>query len=180
MTVVKQHFSSFSRQIHESILIFMNKQNVLNSRSQFNRCQVPRLTVMLDDNREEKEALNVGKVDKEDKLKRKRTEKLKLCPSVSKRPRMLSVTPGDVRSEMPVSCDQGVSSSTHSNKKLFNVNSQRMSRNEEDKLGPQTKISGASNNKLAKGAVNDISIKNYFKPVLGKASAANNSFYPPD
>ena len=46
MTVVKQHFSAFSRQIHESILIFRDK-NVLNSKSMFNRCQVPRLSVMV-------------------------------------------------------------------------------------------------------------------------------------
>ena len=65
MCVVKQHYSSFSRQIHESVLIFLNKQHVLNSRSQYNRCQVHRLTVRLDDKKEEvREALNVAKVDK--------------------------------------------------------------------------------------------------------------------
>ena len=45
MTVVKQHKSSFDRQIFESVLIYRGK-NVLNSRSEFNRCQVPRLSVM--------------------------------------------------------------------------------------------------------------------------------------
>ena len=49
MTVLKQHFSSFSRQVHESVLIFLNP-HVLNSKSgMYNRCQVPRLSVMVGD-----------------------------------------------------------------------------------------------------------------------------------
>ena len=46
MTVVKQHKSSFQRQIFESVLIFRGK-NVLNSKSEFSRCQVPRLSVLI-------------------------------------------------------------------------------------------------------------------------------------
>ena len=43
-----------------------------------------------------------------------------------------------------------------------------------NKLGPKTKNVGASNNNLANGTTNTISIRNYFKPVLGKAAAENN------
>ena len=59
MTIIKQHFSSFSRQIHEAVLIF-NDPFVLNSKSEYNMCQVPRLSVMFNkgeinnDNTEEK------------------------------------------------------------------------------------------------------------------------------
>ena len=48
MSVIKQHFSSFSRQVQESVLIFLDP-HVLNSKSMYNRCQVPRLSVMVGD-----------------------------------------------------------------------------------------------------------------------------------
>ena len=49
MSVVKQHYSAFSRQIMESVLIFLDP-HVLNSKSGlYNRCQVPRLSVMVGD-----------------------------------------------------------------------------------------------------------------------------------
>ena len=138
---------------------------------------------MLDDKKEEvRKALNVAKVDKDAKHKRKRTDRLKVGPSVSKRPRVMSETPDIVISEVPVSCDQGVSSSTHhsNTKHLISFKSLRMSNNKEDKLGPKIKNTGASNSNLANGKTNNNSIKKFFKPIVGKASAANNSFYPPD
>ena len=48
MSVIKQHFSSFSRQVMESVLIFSDP-HVMNSKSMYNRCQVPRLSVMVGD-----------------------------------------------------------------------------------------------------------------------------------
>ena len=47
MTVIRQHPSAFHRQVFEACLIFLAGKNVHNSRSQYNRCQVPRLSVML-------------------------------------------------------------------------------------------------------------------------------------
>ena len=47
MTVVRQHKSAFSRMVHEEILIFMAKDKILNSKSMYNRCQIPRLSVMV-------------------------------------------------------------------------------------------------------------------------------------
>ena len=177
MTVIKQHFSSFSRQVHESILIFRDKQNVLNSRSMFNRCHVPRLTTMLDNEVEEK----APDVDKDFKLKRKRTGVISSGSGSSlKRPRVLSVTPDVAAQVVTVSSDQVQSSSTTSNKKHFQAfNSQRVSFDKiEDKLKP-TKTAGATKLKLVNGTENNLSIRHFFKPVLGKAPADDN-FYPPD
>ena len=47
MTVVRQQKSAFSRMVHEEILIFMAKDKILNSKSMYNRCQIPRLSVMV-------------------------------------------------------------------------------------------------------------------------------------
>ena len=66
MTVLKQHYSSFSRQVHESILIFLNP-HVLNSKSgMYNRCQVPRLTVMVGDKVASDQEQNQVKYDQVD------------------------------------------------------------------------------------------------------------------
>ena len=48
-SVVKQHKSSFSRQTHEAILIYQGGANVMNSKSEFSRCKVPRLEVTFGD-----------------------------------------------------------------------------------------------------------------------------------
>ena len=47
ISVIKKHKSSFERQIFESILIFRGGKNVLNSKSEFSRCVVPRLSAMI-------------------------------------------------------------------------------------------------------------------------------------
>ena len=52
MSVVKKHRSSFERMILEAVLIYRGGQNVLNSRSQYSRCQVPRLSVMVGDSQQ--------------------------------------------------------------------------------------------------------------------------------
>ena len=47
MKVLRGHSSSFVRQIHEAVLIEMNVENVLNSKGEYNRCQLPRLGVKM-------------------------------------------------------------------------------------------------------------------------------------
>ena len=47
MKVMKAHHSALSRQIHEAVLIQLNEDKVLNSKGQYNRCQLPRLTVRM-------------------------------------------------------------------------------------------------------------------------------------
>ena len=133
MQVIKQHYSSFSRQVHEFILIFMNKHNVLNSCSMYNRCKVPRLTTMLDDKEEKAPGIAENNVDKVSNLKRKRTRAKKTdnVSSSVKRPRVLSVTQDDAGPG-----DQGHSSSTTTHTQHF-PNSQRVSDHDDEvKLDP--------------------------------------------
>ena len=47
MKVLRGHTSAFVRQIHEAVLIEMHADNVLNSKGEFNRCQLPRLGVKM-------------------------------------------------------------------------------------------------------------------------------------
>ena len=50
MKIIRKHTSSFIRQIHEAVVIEMNtenKTNVLNSKGEYNRCQLPRLGVKM-------------------------------------------------------------------------------------------------------------------------------------
>ena len=47
MKVLRGHTSAFVRQIHEAVLIEMHAGNVLNSKGEFNRCQLPRLGVKM-------------------------------------------------------------------------------------------------------------------------------------
>ena len=51
MRVIKKHKSAFERQVQESILIELNQVdgNILNSKSGFNRCLIPRMTIMMGD-----------------------------------------------------------------------------------------------------------------------------------
>ena len=51
VTVLKQFFSSFSRQHYEAILIFKHSDN-LNSKAMYNRSKIPRLQVMLQEAQE--------------------------------------------------------------------------------------------------------------------------------
>ena len=71
-SVVKQHKSSFARQIFESVLIFRGGARVLNSKSEFSRCTVPRLTVSFGDKQHEAAAAAIQ--TDEDKVKRKCVE----------------------------------------------------------------------------------------------------------
>ena len=47
MIVLRGHTSAFVRQIHEAVLIEMNADYVLNSKGEYNRCQLPRLGVKM-------------------------------------------------------------------------------------------------------------------------------------
>ena len=50
MKVLSFKRSAYERQVHESVLIQQNRKHMLlNSRSEFNRCSIPRLTVKLGD-----------------------------------------------------------------------------------------------------------------------------------
>ena len=58
MKVVKQHKTSFSRQTHEAVLIEMtDRGHILNSKGGYNRCSIPRLSVMVGDREHEDRAV---------------------------------------------------------------------------------------------------------------------------
>ena len=58
MNVITEHFSAFSRLIFEAVLIFRAGNNVLNSKAEFNRAQVPRLSVTINDGSQESSEKN--------------------------------------------------------------------------------------------------------------------------
>ena len=48
MKIEKSHFSAFRRQVHEAVSIMRNQEkNLLNSKLEYNRCILPRLSVMM-------------------------------------------------------------------------------------------------------------------------------------
>ena len=53
MTIMKQHFTAFQRMVYEEILIFLAGDKTLNSKSMYNRCKIPRLSVMVGEDEEE-------------------------------------------------------------------------------------------------------------------------------
>ena len=78
MKVLRAHTSALARQVHEAVLIEMNSEIVLNSKGEYNRCQLPRLGVKMgernmEDSPPEKEMTDAELLDaiKED---RKRVE----------------------------------------------------------------------------------------------------------
>ena len=79
MSVVRQHFSAFSRQIFEAVLIFRAGDNVLNSKAEFNRSKVPRLSVMIGEGQHEsfkKTNLDPEELEAEIKLLKRKNPKL--------------------------------------------------------------------------------------------------------
>ena len=64
MSVVWQHFSAFSRQSFEAVLIFRAGDNVLNSKAEFSRSKVLRLSVMI--NEGQHESFKKTNLDQED------------------------------------------------------------------------------------------------------------------
>ena len=94
--------TAFERQVHESVKIQQNRNHhLLNSRSEFNRCSLPRLTVKLGD-RELGELTEKLKEDqkKEDRLEKmisewkKMSKKRQCCPS-SDQPNSKRMRPDD-------------------------------------------------------------------------------------
>ena len=83
MKVIKFHKSSFERQIHESVLIQSNRRHcLLNSKSEFNRCAIPRLGMKLGEkeyieNREETIAEEKREAELEEKLRIMRKDYLR-------------------------------------------------------------------------------------------------------
>ena len=50
MKIISFKRTAYKRQVHKSVLIQQNREHhLLNSRSEFNRCSLPRLTVKLGD-----------------------------------------------------------------------------------------------------------------------------------
>ena len=47
MKVVKAHLTALTRQVHEAVLIQRRRGKILNSKSEYNRCQLPRLSVKM-------------------------------------------------------------------------------------------------------------------------------------
>ena len=71
MKVIKFHKSPFERQIHESVLIQASKgHHLLNSKMEYNRCQIPRLTIKMG----EKEIVERKKDLEKDILEEKRQD----------------------------------------------------------------------------------------------------------
>ena len=87
MSVVKKHKSSFERQIFESILIFRGGKNVLNSKSEYSRCVVPRLSTMISDNGqiEDSHLKVIHEKKKLNKRKKLIFDEANVCPNPPKR-----------------------------------------------------------------------------------------------
>ena len=90
MKVLKTHKTAFSRQVHEAVLIKMNERNdILNSKGEFNRCQLPRLSVMMGEREVIPKEREMTQEEEEDSMKReKRKSEVysdEACPPPSKR-----------------------------------------------------------------------------------------------
>ena len=78
MKVIKNHFTAFSRQVHEAVIIYRNEENgILNSKSQYNRCQLPRLTVMMGEREMREEKEDMPELDVETEIEEMRNKKRK-------------------------------------------------------------------------------------------------------
>ena len=90
MRVIKYNKSSFERQIMESVVIQneRNNHNLLNSRSEYNRCSLPRLCTQVGEGQYEKygkelelEKLEEEKIEYKIRQLRKQRNKARLLPS---------------------------------------------------------------------------------------------------
>ena len=62
MKIVRGHRSAFRRQVHEAILIELHeKEGIMNSKGGFNRCKLPRLSIMMG----KSEIKEKGEIEKE-------------------------------------------------------------------------------------------------------------------
>ena len=94
MRIIRSCQSSFERQIYESVIIQQERRHhhILNSRSEFNRCSLPRLAAQVGENEYEKysEELKQEKIQEEKLEKmiitlRKKKNKSRLVPSKGER-----------------------------------------------------------------------------------------------
>ena len=92
MRILRQHKSPLYRQVHEAILISMNEHVVLNAKQEYNRCLLPRLSVMIGENEDKKDSednnvvlTNNDEDDLEENNKRKYTQRTESNPIRSKR-----------------------------------------------------------------------------------------------
>ena len=73
MKILSFKITAYERQVHESVLIQQNREHhLLNSRSEFNRCSLPRLTVKLGD----KEMSEIANQIREEQRKEDNLEKM--------------------------------------------------------------------------------------------------------
>jgi hypothetical protein len=76
MQAIKFHRSAFERQVHEAVLIQANRgHNILNSRSEYNRCALPRLGTKLGERETKEKRQEVEEEErKEQELEEKEAE----------------------------------------------------------------------------------------------------------
>ena len=76
MSVIKKHQSPLYRQIHEAIMIMKFESVTLNSKGEFNRCQLPRLSVMMGEREvNKKDDSRIVDVDEDEDLDTTKTKR---------------------------------------------------------------------------------------------------------
>ena len=77
MKVIKRHKSALERQVHESVLIEMKQEegSILNSKSGYNRCLIPRLSIMMGDRVQSEEVDKTSQVYTEEEVETIFTDK---------------------------------------------------------------------------------------------------------
>ena len=87
MKVLKCHKTPLYRQVHEAILIAKNEPITLNTKNEYNRCLLPRLSVM------------IGEVESKEKPEEKRTEDNHLEDDIEVNPKRKTANWADHRTE---------------------------------------------------------------------------------
>ena len=129
MTVIKQHKTSFDRMVFESVLIFRDGENVLNSKSEFSRCQVPRLSVMIGDNQQynnaekDLEVMNLKRKFHSEKPAKKRRKKHvdNELDSIETKNGILEVIDNTETSQKPAEEHKSDATQSESNLKTFPI-----------------------------------------------------------
>ena len=77
--VIKRHKSALERQVHESVLIEMKQEegSILNSKSGYNRCLIPRLSIMMGDRVQSEEVDKTSQVYTEEEVETIFTDRAK-------------------------------------------------------------------------------------------------------
>ena len=78
MKVIRKHKSCFARQVHEAVLIEMaERENLLNSKNTFNRCSIPRLTIVNTEKKSEIKGDDITESEIKEIFERSNTKKIK-------------------------------------------------------------------------------------------------------